>query len=292
MTAFGEPFLFLRHPNGGVEDLAAMQAAGFASVFCNVGDHPAEAWEAVIRPRALALGMACGPWLRTQAPDGSFDYERAIGLLDLAARWESPVIVNSENELKGTGGEVTSWLADELADRDGALSMEFWPFDDVYWVPLAEVPVLPQLFPESGNTDVAACLDAWHAYGIRCVYPTFASYGGRQPSDYRLQAPYSLYTADDCGGDYGRWAPTSEGFNGCLNDGEGVPVGLIGKQDGINAALDRLCTLDPGGTKPNRNPNDLATWGAYDKLRRTLQILKDDHDAQGKESEPDAEPDA
>lgn len=53
---------------------------------------------------------------------------------------------------------------------------------------------------------------------------------------------------------------------------------IIGSQDGIHAAMERLRKLDPGGTKPNRNPNDLSTWGAWDKLERTLQILKDDHD--------------
>ena len=55
----------------------------------------------------------------------------------------------------------------------------------------------------------------------------------------------------------------------------------IGDQDGIHAAMERLRKLDPGGTKPNRNPDDLATWGAWDKLERTLQILADDHDAGG-----------
>ena len=58
-------------------------------------------------------------------------------------------------------------------------------------------------------------------------------------------------------------------------------MAAIGSQDGINASVDRLIALDPGGSKPNRNPNDLATWGAYDKLRRTLTMLREDHDAAG-----------
>jgi len=57
----------------------------------------------------------------------------------------------------------------------------------------------------------------------------------------------------------------------------------IGDQDGIHASIERLRKLDPGGTKPSRNPNDLATWGAWDKLERTLQILKDDHDARSQQ---------
>ena len=290
MTAFSTCFLFHRNPRGGVEDLQAQKDAGYAGVAVNVGDHEPSEWEAVVRPRALGLGMWCAPWARTQAPDGSFDYGRATRLLDIAERWGSPVVVNSENELKGTGDEVTSWLAEELAGRDAALSMEYWPFADVAWYPLEAVPVLPQLFPESGQTDVAVCLAAWWSYGIRCVYPTFASYGGRQPSDYALQAPYSLYTADDCAGDYRRWAPTSEGFSGCSDASEGGAMAQIGSQHGIDAAVDRLIALDPGGSRPNRNPADLSTWGAYDKLRRTLTMLREDHDRQAAATDAGMEP--
>jgi hypothetical protein len=60
---------------------------------------------------------------------------------------------------------------------------------------------------------------------------------------------------------------------------------LIGGQDGIHASIERLRKLDPGGTKPNRT-DDLATWGAYDKLERTLQILADDHDQADDDEEP------
>lgn len=62
----------------------------------------------------------------------------------------------------------------------------------------------------------------------------------------------------------------------------------IGSQDGITAAVNRLRDLDPGGTLLVKSggkwpdistlPSDLSTWKAYDKLQRTLQILKNDHD--------------
>jgi hypothetical protein len=61
----------------------------------------------------------------------------------------------------------------------------------------------------------------------------------------------------------------------------------IGDQDGVKAAMNRLRQLDPQGTKPNRNPDDLATWGAWDKLERTLQILADDHDKGGSGGQSD-----
>ena len=66
----------------------------------------------------------------------------------------------------------------------------------------------------------------------------------------------------------------------------------IGNQDGIHASIERLRALDPAGTKPNRNPDDLGTWGAWDKLERTLQMLKDDHDKTSGGSPPDVIPPA
>ena len=63
----------------------------------------------------------------------------------------------------------------------------------------------------------------------------------------------------------------------------------IGNQDGITAACNRFRDMDPGGTLLKKAggkwpdistlPTDVSTWKAYDKLQRTLQILKSDHDA-------------
>lgn len=285
MTAFAQPFLFLRHPNGGVEDLDRMKAAGFAGVFCNIGDHPPEAWETVIRPRAYALNMFCGPWARTAGEGNTWAPGKLEQLVACADRWDSPLVVNSESEIKSSGDEITGQIAEEIGDRDGAVSMEAWLFNppDVDWTPVAHLPMLLQIFPNESPAaeDPDGC--KWHAHdcGIHCVYFTYGSYGGLKPSLFDLASPYSVYTADDCGGNYEQWRPTSSGFPACLEpepNGENAGVELIGPQHGIDAAIDRLVALDPGGSKPNRNPNDLATWGAYDKLRRTLKILAADHD--------------
>jgi len=66
-------------------------------------------------------------------------------------------------------------------------------------------------------------------------------------------------------------------------------VSAVGGQDGIKAACNRLRDLDPAGTKLKKQgsswpdistlPGNLDSWGAWDKLQRTLQILKNDHDA-------------
>jgi len=73
-------------------------------------------------------------------------------------------------------------------------------------------------------------------------------------------------------------------------------MATIGSQDGIKAATNRLRDLDPKGTKLKKGPSgwpdisslpsDVSTWGAYDKLQRTLQILADDHDAGDSEYRP------
>lgn len=70
----------------------------------------------------------------------------------------------------------------------------------------------------------------------------------------------------------------------------------VGSQDGIKAAVNRLRDLDPAGTLLKKGssgwpdistlPSDVSQWKAYDKLQRTLQIVKDDHDAAGGGSAP------
>jgi len=66
-------------------------------------------------------------------------------------------------------------------------------------------------------------------------------------------------------------------------------MGAIGYQNGITAAMNRLRDLDPKGTilvkSGGKWPSidtiqnvPLENWKAWDKLERTLTILKDDHD--------------
>jgi hypothetical protein len=172
--------------------------------------------------------------------------------------------------------------------------MEPIPFANVDWSPLADVPILPQCFGPD-FADAKAVADLWHDYGVKCVFPTFGTYSGWQPNLYPLIAPFSLYTGDDCGNDFKRWSPTGTGFVGCVdqptppNGGGGVPT-KIGNQDGIKASVNALRDLDPTKTLLVKDPasgwpdlstlpSDLGKWKAWDKLQRTLQILKDDHDA-------------
>ena len=66
----------------------------------------------------------------------------------------------------------------------------------------------------------------WWAAGIRCLYGTYGAYGGRHPSDYPLDAPYSVYTADDvAAGNFNRWRPITFNYEGCKKE-EPVPPKL------------------------------------------------------------------
>jgi hypothetical protein len=58
----------------------------------------------------------------------------------------------------------------------------------------------------------------------------------------------------------------------------------VGYQDGLKAAYNRIKKLDPAGCNPNYNPDDVNAipvdqLKAWDKVHRTLKIIKEDHDA-------------
>ena len=266
-----------------------MKAAGFGAVFCNVGDFPPTDWETV-RERAVQSGVVCGPWARTADADGDWDEERLHLLIDVATDWESPYIVNSEAELKGSGDQLTSYIAAACGENDWALSMEPWPFEDVDWTPI-KVPALPQVFGPDWGAKILHVRQGWQARNVRCVVCTFGSYNG-VPADYDRLSPYGVYTADDMGTDYELWSALGT-CTPCVQqpptNGGGMAT-KIGSQDGIKAACNRLRDLDPSGTLLQKAggswpdistlpQNDVGSWKAYDKLQRTLQILKDDHDA-------------
>jgi hypothetical protein len=299
MSVFKEEcFLFLRAPDGGVEDLQAMKTAGFGGVFCNIGDYPAAAWEKIIRPRALSLGMFCGPWARTADAASKWDPNRLSLIIGCADRWESPLVVNSETELNvPNGSEILAALVAAVGDREAALSMEPTPYWDVDWSPVADMVVLPQCFGHD-YANAEGVRDNWHARGVECVFPTFGTYSGWQPTLYPLIAPYSLYTGDDCGNNFKAWSPTGTGYQGCKQSGYIPPdpeedMQKIGSQHGVTSAMNRMRTLDPKGTLlvadsfTGKWPplSSLASvpidqWKAYDKLERSLTILVQDHDEQ------------
>jgi hypothetical protein len=199
--------LILRNPDGSDGNVQAMAAAGFRAVYCNVRDYPPEAWQ-TIRDRARQANVECGPWART-ATGGSWDEMMLQRLVQTADTWGSSLIVNSEKELDGYGDALTRHIRDVCGDRDWALSMEAWPYANVDWTPLSDIPVLPQIFPVESDAakNADACRTQWHTAGIQCVVFTFGAYAGQTPSLYDRLSPYGVYTGDDCAGQYAAWSP-------------------------------------------------------------------------------------
>lgn len=199
--------MVLRDPNGSDGNVAAMRDAGFGIVCCNVRDFAPEAWW-LVRQRAEAAGVVCCPWGRT-ATAGTWDEGMLQRLARIADDWRSPLLVNSEKELDGSGSTLTRHIAEVCGDRDWALSMEAWPYASVDWSPLAGVPVCPQIFPaESPPAEHPDdCRHQWQLRGVRCVVFTFGSYAGMRPEQFDRLSPYGVYTGDDCGGNYEAWRP-------------------------------------------------------------------------------------
>jgi hypothetical protein len=98
----------------------------------------------------------------------------------------------------------------------------------------------------------------WHAYGVECVFPTFGSYGGRTPQDYDLKAPYSIYTADDCGLNYQAWKPTSTGYIGCEPKKEN-------KVAGVRTEIDKAWDHFERATVPDKWQEQ--NQGEYNKIK-------------------------
>jgi hypothetical protein len=219
-SAFRHPFLFARMPGGNIETICDQaRSAGFHTIFFNVGGevgYDPDKWSVCI-DRAVRGDLRYGPWVRTQNEEHEFDPALVDYVRETAYDWNGPpYIVNSEAEIKGSGAECTGYIAQTINEDDAAVSVEARPFTDVHWYPLAHIPVLPQIFPESGLTSVDVVKREWWAWGVNCVFPTFASYGGRRPTDYDLNAPYSVYTADDIGPHLTHlWSPTSYTYEGC-----------------------------------------------------------------------------
>jgi len=266
-----------------------MADAGFTAIFCNVGDNPPEAW-ATVREEAQHYGVVCGPWLRTTDSSGAFRPEFLDSLIRVADEWGTPFICNSEQEINNTGTECTPLINEMCQGHDWALSTEPWPYAGTEWSCI-EAPVLPQLFGIEWAADEDVTLEQWFTRGVKCVIPTYGAYNGGQPEWYERLSPYGVYTADDCANDYASWAPLGV-YTADRCGGGPIPDpggGLIGSQDGITAAMNRLRDMDPKGTKLKKGADGkwpsidtledipLDQWKAYDKLERTLRILKEAH---------------
>lgn len=181
----------------------------------NVIDFPPESWNKA-RQAAINQGLIVFPWGATIADSRTECLKRLDKIVATAVAWNTKyVIIDAEKELDN--GFITSDdIALALADfPDAAISTEAWLYFNVDWWPLTEWPVLLQIYPEENRLTPeqipqfqADCVRHARQRGFLYVGVTFPTYHGSQPTWYNLSGTYSLYTADDCQGDYRQWAPT------------------------------------------------------------------------------------
>lgn len=202
MSVFASPGLYLRNPQGGAFDVAAMRDAGFAAIALNVGDHSLDEWARVIA-RAESAGVTWGPWARTWT-------EAKLGeLCDLARIEGTPVIVNAEDEIFD-GTLSLEAVERETRGLDAALSTLPWAGDlDLSIVERLTVHL--QLFPQENtvSTKPRDCRAHAYARGAERVELMLGMHGLGPNSFPPRQGAYWIYTADDMAGDNAAWAPQS-----------------------------------------------------------------------------------
>ena len=276
-------------------------------------EHP-EAWGDVIEWGALNIGSEAAhdpnwirqrnlmdsvsvvamPWLHVRS---MADLDR---LLATADRWGTRYagvniedVVSDNLSVPAIGARLEEWGGNALiitlpwvangqgweALADYPFALEYFPYDPV-WNPI---------FDNQAVLVSHACNEIGQDAKITFLYGTYPG-GIASPARYDLKVAHSFYTGEDIGTTEQQWDLWDYNAATPFITCGGTPMPIIGYNDGIAAAVNRLRDMDPKGTIMVKGtdgkwpplsslPPDVSTWKAYDKLQRTLQILKDDHDA-------------
>lgn len=277
-------------------------------------EHP-ESWGDVIEWGALNVGdesVADPDWVRQRQLMASagvtafpWHHVRTMGGLDMllaaADRWGTRYAgVNIEDvvgdhlsvpaiasRLQQWGGKALIITLPWIANGQGWSSLKAYPFALEYF-PFD--PTWNPIFDDMSVLAEHACHEIGKEAKLTFAYGTYPDEVAN-PARYDLTVAHSLYPGDSVGTTPAQWDRWQ--YNGTtpyFPCSGGTPMPVIGYNDGIAAAVNRLRDMDPSGTKLVKGadgkwppitslPPDLSTWKAYDKLQRTLQILKDDHDA-------------
>lgn len=214
MSIFNRPGLWARNPGGEVQNAMAMRAAGFEWLAINVHDFTPTQWQKEIQS-ARAAGMTVLPWGRINALSKKMDLsleESAAWLSDLARNdFDGKVIYNAEKELDGNDS-LRKKIEVESKGLDAALSPEPRLYDSLAHTELVKrLAIQLQIFPQENNTskDPRWC-KAW-AHEIDAVRVHFMiGMHHLTPAAFPpLRTPYSIYTANDCGGNFSPWRPAN-----------------------------------------------------------------------------------
>lgn len=169
-------------------------------------EHPVSRWTDV-RLRAERLGVRVIPWVRLcRLKEGeNFDTikQRLLLLADTAEAWDEVLILpNYEDE----ASTYPPWMVADYLDHtlnwrgEAAWSTLGWLQNDLDWTPLAQDPVLLQIFQKDMGWPVDEIAkkqadSVYHARekGFTYVGVTFQTYAGAQPGWYNLEGTHSVY---------------------------------------------------------------------------------------------------
>lgn len=281
-------------------------------------EHP-ESWGPVIRWGALNIGaeswmdpnwqrqrqlmanagVTAFPWVHVRS------MSVLESLITKAEAWGVPIagvnvedVVSDELSVPAIAARLQAWGGQALiitlpwlpngqgwqALDDYPFALEYFPYD----------PAWDHRFDNRAVLVEHACQEIGAQAKISFLYGTYPS-GVARPDGappYDLTVAHSFYTGDAVGTTVQQWNvwrhDGATPYVRCHGDNGGVTP--IGYQDGITAAVNRLRDKDPGGTLLKKNAQGkwpgietlsqpVDQWKAYDKLERTLAILKEDHDA-------------
>ena len=222
MSVFDRPGLYLRAPDGGVEDVQRMKDNGFASIAINVGDFPLPRWD-LVRQRAANAGVVVLPWARCRTDQ---DVTALVQTAKHMGGATAPVLVNAEDELQLDGPVTERHVASECRGMDACVSTLPWTVG-IDIAALSSMRIHLQMFPQENDSSTrprdcrAQAYDsgakwAHFMHGIHDIEPNVLP---------PLQGPYWVYTADDAANDFRKWGPKdypplSVGYQGPL-----YPVG-------------------------------------------------------------------
>lgn len=189
----------------------------------------------------------------------------------LSGHWSGPLGVTSTWSF---GSDMTAWVAAGAVNMPQAFSKEV---------------------PSATLSNAVQHAQAW-GWPIGQIRPLIQAYptNGHRPDPAQLNSealqlnvgasPYTIEQAmDEAGQEWlTRMRPTIERSLASTPPAPEPPHAsdLIGSQHGITAMCNNWRTLWPQWTNPSRDPVNLSTWKAIDKLERTLLILARDHDAE------------
>lgn len=340
-------------------DAAAIRASGLVTglaVQTVSGTGPSEQPAAIdaLLEACRVFGLERTAWAWCAATDvAGAELEARYHARDVAARRLPRFIANAEESYDAHGdsrsprygmlGAYVRAFEAELGTLGYALAAKGITSTPTFASDMTEAQArgwigMPQAFPlAAGPTaTIEAAVAHWRAWGwtietLRPLAQTYRTDGaypdatGMLVDAAELEVGLIPYTVEQAMSDPEgrRLLETLRPAIMRLPKGEGANImETIGKQNGVNAAVDRMIArerelaalgaqlaelvaglesaelvdaagariamptivvrdVDDDGTNPNRNPANLSTWGAYDKLRRTLLILVDAHDSGG-----------